>query len=519
MKKIVNYLMGISMTAILFSACTDYLDINKDPSYPATASTPLLFASGTTWSGAVLGSDVQLVGAYWSQHYAQSNTSQQYTTIDQYNLAYNNNYFSRYWSSIYAGALPDLKRVISQSETEGLWNYWVAAKIMTAFDYNMLVSLYEKVPFKEALMGDANLTPVFDESKSIDAGIIAMLDAAIAKSTDAAALPSMEKKDMVFSGDIAKWISFAKSLKLKIYMRDFATNRTAIQALLTEDKLLTSDAKLTQFTDAENKSNPLFENDRRKLNTTSNIRASATLVAFLKANNDTRISAFAEPTTQMLLAGATAAADKLVDVPANLAPYYRGMDQSVYGTEAFDASKLPVSAHSRAVLAATDPVYFMSIVECNFLKAEAWARLGDAANAKIAYDAAVKGAFTRWAKDGSPFVAAGGAYEFKSTNLDAMLNSIMMQKWVSSVRTDSWNAFFDINRTGIPALGTQMVTDVTRIALPNANYVVGTLVPPYTSVLLAGQYPKRFLFPKTSSDYNPNTPKIIPIYEKMWWNK
>lgn len=515
MKKIVNFLMGISMAAVLFSACTDYLDINKDPSFPATASTQLLFASGTTWSGAVLGSDVQLVGSYWAQHYAQNNTSQQYTTIDQYNLAYNNNYFARYWSSVYAGALPDLKRVISQSETEGLWNYWVAAKIMTAFDFNMLVSLYEKVPFKEALMGDANLTPVFDESKSIDAGIITMLNEAIAKSTEAAALPTMGTKDMVFGGDIAKWVSFAKSIKLKILMRDFTTNQTAIQTLLTEDNLLASDAKMAQFTDAENKSNPLFENDRRKLNTTTNIRVSATLVAYLKANNDTRIGIFCEPCTQIL----DPVTDKLVSVPANQSPFYRGIDQGVYGNATFSSNVFPTTVHSRAVLAATDPVYFMSEVECNFMKAEAWARIGNIANAKTAYDAAVKGSFTRWAKDGAPFVAVGGAYEFKSANLDAMLKSIITQKWVSSVRTDSWNAFLDINRTGIPALGTQTVTDLARISQYNANYVVGTLTPSVTSVLLSGQFPKRFLFPKTSADYNPNTPKVVPIYEKMWWSK
>lgn len=523
MKKIINYLMGISLVAVLSTACTDYLDINVDPNYPATASTPLLFASGTTWSAAILGADVQLIGAYWSQHYSQNNTSQQYTTIDQYNLAYNNNYFARYWSSVYAGALPDLKRAISQAETAGDWNYWLAAKVMTAFDFNMLVSLYEKIPYTEALMGDANLTPVFDESKAVDAKLIALLDQAISKKDSipsVASKESMATKDMVYGGNIAKWVKFAKALKLKIMMRDFTTNQTAIQALLTEGDLLAADAKLTQFTDAENRSNPLYENDRRKLNATSNIRVSATLIAYMNANKDSRIGAFAEPVTQMIQAGATAKDDKIIDVPASMAPYYRGMDQGAYGIAPFNVTaNFPLTVHSRALLAATDPVYFMSAAESLFLQAEAWARIGNVTNAKTAYDAAVKAAFSRWGKDGSSYVAVGGAYEFKSTNLDAMLNCILMQKWVSSVRTDSWNAFLDINRTGIPALGTQLVSDVSRLALFNANYVVGTLTPSLGSVLLAGQFPKRFLLPKTSSDYNPNTPAVIPLSTKMWWQK
>lgn len=519
MKKIINYCLGLFLLAFVLSACTNYLDINSDPNYPASASTPLLLSSGTTWSASILGCDIQLVGAYWAQHYSQNNTSQQYNTIDQYNLSNSSTYFTRYWSSIYTGALPDLKLVISQSEAAGTWNYWMAAKVMTAFDFNMLVSLFEKIPFTEALQGSDNLTPKFDESKAVDAGIIALLDAAIAKKTDASAQVSMGSKDMVFAGNITKWVQFAKTLKLKILMRDFTTNQAAIQALLTEGDLLTSDAKMTNFTDQENKSNPLFENDRRKLNTTTNIRASATLVQFLKANNDPRIAAFAEPTTQMFQVGATAAADKIIDVPANQKPYYRGLDQGTYGITTFSSNVFPTSVHSRAVLAATDPVYFMSAAESYFLQAEAWARIGDSGKAKTAYETAVKAAFSRWGYDATTFLAAGGAYAFDATSTDTMLNCILMQKWVSSARTDSWNAFFDICRTGIPALGTQTVTDQSRIAVINSSYVTGTLVPSLGSVLLSGQYPHRFLYPKTSSDYNPNTPTVLPLYQKMWWHK
>lgn len=513
------------MLATVLSACTSYLDINSDPNYPASASTPLLFSSGTTWSASILGCDIQLVGAYWAQQYAQNNTSQQYNTIDQYNLSNSSTYFTRYWSSIYTGALPDLKLVMSQAETEGSWNYWLAAKVLTAFDFNMLVSLFEKVPFTDALKGSDNLTPAYDESKAVDAGIIALLDAAIAKKADAAALSkAMGGKDMVFGKDaggneisnaanVNLWIKFAKTLKLKVLMRDFTANQTAIQNLLTEGDLLASDAKVANFTDQENKSNPLYENDRRKLNTTTNIRASATLVAFLKTNNDPRLAAFAEPTTQMFISGS------IVNVPSNLAPNYRGIDQGTYGSSIFSSNVFPTSIHSRAVLAATDPVYFMSAAESYFLQAEAWARIGNTANAKTAYDTAVKAAFSRWGYDGSSFIAAGGAYAFDATSIDTMLKCILMQKWVSSTRTDAWNAFFDICRTGIPALGSQTVTDLSNIANQNPSYVVGTLAPSVGSVLLTGQYPHRFLFPKTSSDYNPNTPTIIPIYQKMWWHK
>lgn len=517
MKKNIVIRIGVLLFAILsFASCDDILDINRDPSYPAEASTQTLFSSGTTWSAAVLGSDVQLTTSLWSQHYAQNNTSQQYASLDFYSLANNSSYISRYWNSLYAGALPDLKRAISQAEGEGAWDYWIGSKVMIAYDYNMLACLFEKIPFSEALQGKENENPKYDEGKDVDKGIVAILDEAIAKEKDTISIPEpkrMGKKDLVFDGIAVRWVEFAKTLKLKVLMRDFAANQAAIEALLNEGRLLTRDAKLAKFLDLENKSNPLYENDRRKLNTDRNIRVSATLISYLNAKGDPRVGKYAEPATRMFSEDGS----EVIDVPKNLKPYYKGFDNGAYGY--YNSNIFPIETHSRARLEATDPVYFISAADSYFMQAEAYARLGNVAKAKEKYDEGVTAAFARWELDAEKFIAAGGAYEFKSGSLDEMLRSIIMQKWVSSVRTDAWHAFFDINRTGIPAIGTEYVSDENNLGKLNPKYVVGDLAPSIRSVLLAGQYPRRYLFPKNSADNNSNTPKLIPIYEKMWWHK
>lgn len=492
-------LLSMLSFLLIFTACDNAfeLDINRTPDYPATASTPLLVSSGVTWSSSQLGSDVQLLGAFWSQHYTQNNSSNQYKTIDSYNLT--NGTLSRVWSSMYSGALADFKIAISQAEKEKAWSYWTAAKVMSAFDYFILSSLYEKIPFSEALQGDVNVTPKFDEGKEVNAGILKMLDEVIAKKSDALAAENMKTNDMVFGGDINKWIQFAKSLKLKVLMREFDLNKTAITALLNENDLLSSDAKLAKFIDQENYSNPLYENDRRKLNTANNIRGSATLITFLNTYSDPRVSIFFEPVT------------KNINGTPSAANVYRGLDQG--SADFYTQLQFPTEAHSRALLAATDAVYFMSAAEVAFLKAEAYARLNDVANAKSNYDEGVKLAFSRWGLNGTSFISAGGAYEFDATNLDSMLKSIITQKWIASTRCQAWDAFFDINRTGIPALGNKYTGD--------AGYVVGTLTPSMYSVLVAGDFPRRLLFPSSSSDNNPNTPKVsdYPVQKKMWWHK
>lgn len=51
------------------------------------------------------------------------------------------------------------------------------------------------------------------------------------------------------------------------------------------------------------------------------------------------------------------------------------------------------------------------------------------------------------------------------------------------------------------------------------GYIWGQLTPCIGSALAPGEYPRRLLYPKSSSDYNPNTPAVVPLAEKQWWHK
>lgn len=499
------YLFGIVLLSMMISSCD--LDINKDPNYPTEVEADKFFSSGLMWTSSVIGGDLELLGGMWAQHYAQHAGSNQYTGIDSYNLPNNSTYVTRAWGSLYAGALPDFQIAIQKAEAKGDWHYWMASKIMTAYNYHLLVDAYGDVPFTEALDFYKYVNPKFDNAKSVNAGILALLDEALTKKTEAAAKsPGMGSSDVVFNGDIDQWVMFAKSLKLKILMRDpvFATNKAAIQALLTENDLLDTDCRITIFADKENNSNPLYENDRRKLNTQNNIRSSSTLSMFLFANSDPRAGVFM---------------DKAVTPDAKYGDYV-GIPQGGYTLGAAYGNKT-----SRALLAATDPVYFMSMAEVDFLKAEAYVLLGNTADAKTNYDNGVTAAFDRCKgakdKDGkdvfpsnfdvNTFIGAGKAYEFNQTSATTMLESIWRQKWVAAVRSQAWEAFNDVNRTGYPKAGT--------VTSQDPAYVVGNLAPSINSVLPAGAFPRRIIYPKTSTDYNKNTPIAIPIQTKLWWHK
>lgn len=473
-------------------SCTKQLDINTNPNYMGDASVELLLPSAIAWSASRLGSDLELIGGMWSQHYTQNNNNNQYKTIDSYGLTKAD--YNAVWSSMWAGALKDCQTGIQKAQAANQWNYYMIFSLIRAFDCHVMNDFYGGLPLTEALKAESNITqPKWDDSKAVNNALIAEIDAVLAKSTEAKAITNdIQTKDYIFGGDITKWIQFANTLKLKILMRDFTANQTKIQALLASPAgtFLTSDGSIAVFQDKINNSNPLYENDRRALNTPNNITGSKTLINFLKANNDPRISAFYELNNAKV-------------------PTYNGLTQGDFAITGYK-----IDSVSRAKLAATDPVYMISAAEAQFLQAEAWARIGDGAKAKTSYDAAVTLAFSRWGMNAAPFIAAGGKYEFNTTVLttgELMIEKIITQKWIAACRCQAWDSFFDQNRTGYPVLSTVPASDPT--------YKIGQYTTSVNTTLVAGEIPRRLPYPKNSSDFNKNTPAVVPINTKMWWHK
>lgn len=486
MKKI--FIVGVLSVALFATSCDKMLDINENPNFPATSSADLSLSSAEVFVTSAVGADLQLLGSIWSQFYAQHTGSNQYTGIDSYNLPNSSTYVTRSWSTFYSGAIPDLQNSINASAENEEWGFWFMAQTLKAFSFHVLVDFYGEIPFTQATQG-VSVNPVYDSGQNVNLGIIAILDEAIAKEAEAKEangfiVESRLKSDLLLDGDIDTWIKFAKTLKLKILLRNYTANATAINALLVEGDLLESDVKFDKFVDVENNSNPLYENDRRKLNTPNNLRGSSTLIKYLNANSDPRVSVFFEKSQGI----------------------YTGLPQGGYTLGSTWTTKT-----SRAALSATDPVYLMSAAESYFLQAECYARANDPVKAKINYDLGVTEAFARWGLDATSFIAPLGAYAFNITSQQNMLESIWRQKWIAAVRSQAWDSFFEINRTGYPVYGT--------VNSENTAYVVGNLAPAINSVLPSAEFPRRLIYPKTSTDYNPNAPVSIPMQTKMWWHK
>lgn len=518
MKKYKLYIGIIAAFAgTLFSSCSDYLDVNDNPNYPSTTDITALLPSAEASTIAQIGLNGDLIGSLWMQYVTQGNTTNQYNTTANYTLTTSS--YNAFWTNAYANTLPDLELVITKSEESGDWNYWAVAKILKAYNYHILTDFYGDIPFTEALNVVAYPFPKYDSSKDVVyPGIIALLDEAIAKAADAKATRKVDltSKDFFLEGDIDNWIAFAKTLKLKLYMRDFDNKKSEIQALLSSGGLLSVDCAFGllddfKFEDAANRGNPLYEYNIRQLNTKENIRACHTFLEFLLVHEDPRVEAYYELTAEAQ--NAIADGDTLTN-----SEKYEGLPCGTKPTTAVIA----LARSSRYLQKFSDPVYLMNLAEVHFLKAEAYVRLGNTSQAKTEYEAGVTAAFDRlgFKDSAAAFIAAGGDYEFDETSTDTMLKSILTQKWVSYAKANSWDGWLDRNRTGFPAI-TSGVTVRQSNAPQNrtlsTGYVLGTLVDPGVTTLQPGEIPRRLLLPVVSTQYNPNAPVTKPLTEPLWW--
>ncbi|NEU09248.1 SusD/RagB family nutrient-binding outer membrane lipoprotein [Flavihumibacter sp. R14] len=492
MKNAINYILVVAISGLtLTSGCDKNLDINTDPNNPGieNATPEVLFPSAVMSTAGMVGGQLAIVGGIWSQYWSQASNSSQYREIDSYNLTSINEEVNLPYEELYAGALIDYQLTIDKARASSDWRYNLMAVVMKAYTYQVLVDLYDQVPYSDALKGNGNLQPTFDDGYTIYQGLLAEIDSALAQDYKSNPLSaSQQNTDFVFNGDMDMWEQFANTLKLKMYLRMVnaqpAEAEAGIRALYQEGgNFLTDHAGVDDFIDVPNKSNPFYEFNIRRLNTTTNIRASFTLSSWLIRNNDPRAL-----------------------------PYFGSNTPSAIHQGDFTATQAQQPTYGNAsvfVQHATDPVFFISKAESFFMQAEALERYFGGTGAKALYDAGVTAAFEQEAL--TPGALLTGAYAYPTGSFEQKLEAIITQKWASFVRSEALEGFFEQNRTGYPRTSPVYSTD--------PSYIPGQWVYSRNGFTGTGNFPKRFVFPDYEVTRNTNTPTQIPITTKVWWAK
>lgn len=176
----------------------------------------------------------------------------------RYDNTYTPQGYDGLWSTAYTTVIKHCNALIPIADAQKKYVHEGMAKIMKAYTLITLVDMFGDVPFTEANTGVDNLNPHADPGATVYAGAIALLDEAIADlGKSASSTPGTQ--DLFFSGNATKWITTAKTLKLRAYMNTRLADpsaKTKMEALMTAGDLIDADSKDWEFKYSKKGSNP-----------------------------------------------------------------------------------------------------------------------------------------------------------------------------------------------------------------------------------------------------------------------
>ncbi len=164
--------------------------------------------------------------------------------------------FNGTWNEAYSQLFADIQALEPLAQEIGLDIHEGSAKIMKAYTLMTLVDMFGNVPNSQALQGVDVISPVPDPGEDVYANAISLLDSAILilEGTNAA-----RPTDNFYDGDPDKWITLAKTLKLKAAVSTRLVNGSAaseVAAILNDGDIIDDIDEDFQFNYSSNRVNP-----------------------------------------------------------------------------------------------------------------------------------------------------------------------------------------------------------------------------------------------------------------------
>ncbi|SMD36901.1 Starch-binding associating with outer membrane [Reichenbachiella faecimaris] len=496
MKKYINKLMIVLATFGLMAlgACDDYLDINNDPTQVVDPDPNFTLTSGIIDIAYFHTDAYGLAASYWVQYVTQAGNVAGVTAQDQYQVLPGDNAYQRDFNGLYSGPIQDLVYTSEEGLVRDQTNVAAIAELVKAYTFHSLVDMFDQVPYAQANKIDEFPNPVYDDGQDIYDDLIIKIDAAI----DAIDPLSIEAVtgDIIFGGNMNRWVEFANTLKLKIYLRQTEARTSVAQSgveSLDGEAFLSSDALM-----AFDQSNPSNRHpaELADIGTQSFNAASGTIGNHMLNTNDPRIDVYFRRPIDT------------TDDPAPAVIPHQFIDQAngpnVTGP---DAGLSYYSARGDYMIGTGSAFPYFTATESSFLQAEAalrgWITTG---TAQEFYEQGIRDSFASAGLSGADaWIAAEAPYPTGGT-FDAQLEAIMTAKWIALIRQplEMWNEW---KRTGYPS---------TTPATPVAGQVY--IDPSPASLLPAGEFALRFPPTLTEATLNENTPDVVSLSTPVWWD-
>jgi len=234
----------IPAVILLATSCKKSLDINIDPYSPTSVSVNKLLPAAQLNLGVNLATSSgisQVLEVYMHRLVVREDPNQYNATGANFNIVNS-------WTGMYTAVFTNLDFIISEGTAKGNLKYVGIAEILKAYGYSQMVDIYGDVPFSDVnkLVTENKFGAKFDKGSEIYPQLIALLDKGIADlNATASNLIVPGNDDVIYKGNISRWIKAANTIKLKLLLQQRLTkNVTAdVNALITANNLISTTAE------------------------------------------------------------------------------------------------------------------------------------------------------------------------------------------------------------------------------------------------------------------------------------
>jgi hypothetical protein len=215
-------LLVIAVFLLSLHSCSDDVlnEIDKDPNNPLDVSVKSLMPTVTAGVPYIInGADLAWYSAVFSEQltgtYLQMRDADRRRNI-------NSELSQNAWNSIYANLLMNLQQIITKGSEggseAGYWHSVAIAQILKAYVISVTTDTWGRIPYSEALQGNINRTPAFDNQQDIYNSLQQLLDEAIVN-IDKESTLAPGNEDQIYNGDMEQWKKAAYSLKARFYLK------------------------------------------------------------------------------------------------------------------------------------------------------------------------------------------------------------------------------------------------------------------------------------------------------------
>ena len=499
MKKYI--LSSMVIAAMSLTSCNDYLDINSNPNSPDEASltNDLIYPAVEMAYASNTGDYLRSCAGYLAEFYAQNFGTQNYINFSAQEPTQART--SVFYTQFNLRVLSNANIVKGKAEAEGDWATYLAATVMSAATYQVLIDMYGETPYSEALDSE-NAMPKYDTGEEVYAGILNDLDDAIAKAS-ADLNQSTCTSFLIPNGTAADWIKVANALKLKIMMREHNVVNVSSQlsSLIGQNNFPTADVEWAGcWQNASGKANPFYSEEFADWGAQKNAIMNCAVEVTMKAYGDNRIGSY-----------------------FTRSQYDGDFHGSVSGDNLSTAAQPwgSMAYWSRPNMAYNTPVSFISLAEIEFFLAEYYAENGDMSNGAAHYQAAIEASYASAGVSGAD--AAIAAYPFDSANWK---RSLGVQKWVHLSGVNTYEGWCELRRLKYPSFDTNVTGEDMYPGTSNCTVDTSILSPGYLytayqvySGVGDNKLAQRFPYSDASETTNDNVPEFPGFLAPIFWAK